>query len=237
MSLKTALSRYRSFGNTFNYRGERTIQMINLFKEEIVLENSRVKLIPFSKKYEGELRKIIIDEELSFNVNCKNHEDVRQYVERMLSKRQDNVLYPFIIIDKLKHEVAGSTSFGHIHPDNKRLEIGWTWYGRPFRGTGLNKACKFELFKYAFEQLQFRRVQLSADIDNIRSQKAILKLGATREGIFRSNYINALGESRDDVYFSMVVSEWEAIKQSVFKEYAAINVPDNDNQIHVKSPI
>jgi RimJ/RimL family protein N-acetyltransferase len=191
----------------------------NVFKEEIVLENSRVKLVPFSKKYEGELRKIIIDEEISFTVNCKNHEDISYYVEKMLGKRQENVLYPFIIIDKLKNQVAGSTSFGHIHPDNKRLEIGWTWYGRPFRGTGLNKACKFEMLKFAFESMQFRRVQLSADIDNIRSQKAILKLGATREGLFRSNYINALGESRDDVYYSIVYSEWDTIKQSVYTEF------------------
>jgi RimJ/RimL family protein N-acetyltransferase len=194
-------------------------QTNNMFKEEIVLENNRVKLVPFSKKYESELRKIIIDEEISFTVNCKNHEDVSHYVEKMLSKRQENVLYPFIIIDKLKHEVAGSTSFGHIHPDDKRLEIGWTWYGQPFRGTGLNKACKFEMFKFAFEEMQFRRVQLSADIDNIRSQKAILKLGATREGLFRSNYINAQGESRDDVYFSIVYSEWDVIKQTLFSEF------------------
>jgi RimJ/RimL family protein N-acetyltransferase len=194
-------------------------QAYNVFKEEIVLENNRVKLIPFSKKYEGELRKIIIDEEILFTVNCKNHEDVSHYVEKMLGKRQENVLYPFIIIDKQTHEVAGSTSFGHIHPDNKRLEIGWTWYGRPFRGTGLNKACKFVMFKFAFEEMKFRRVQLSADVDNIRSQKAILKLGATREGLFRSNYINSLGESRDDIYYSIVSSEWDTIKQSVFSEF------------------
>jgi RimJ/RimL family protein N-acetyltransferase len=193
--------------------------MYNLFKEEIILENNRVKLVPFSKKYEAELRKIIIDEDISFVVRCKTTEDVSHYVEKMLVKRQENVLYPFIIIDKQTHEVAGSTSFGHIHPDNKRLEIGWTWYGQPFRGTGLNKACKFELLKFAFEQMLFRRVQLSADIDNIRSQKAILKLGTTREGLFRSNYINALGESRDDVYFSMVYTEWESIKQTNFNEF------------------
>jgi RimJ/RimL family protein N-acetyltransferase len=195
------------------------MQTYNVFKEEIVLENHRVKLVPFSKKYEGELRKIIIDEDISFTVNWRNNADVSQYVERMLVKRRENVLYPFIIIDKLKHEVAGSTSFGHIHPDNKRLEIGWTWYGQPFRGTGLNKACKFEMLKFAFEEMQFRRVQLSADIDNIRSQKAIHKLGATREGIFRSNYINDRGESRDDVYFSMIYSEWDSIKQSIYNEF------------------
>lgn len=195
------------------------MQVINLFKEEIVLENSRVKLVPFSRKYEAELRKNIIDDDINYTIICKTNEDVSHYVEQMLVKRQDNVLYPFIVIDKLTNQVAGSTSFGHIFPDNKRLEIGWTWFGFPFRGTGLNKACKFEILKFAFEQIQFRRVQISADIANIRSQKAILKLGATREGLFRSNYINADGESRDDVYFSIIHSEWESIKQKVFNEF------------------
>jgi RimJ/RimL family protein N-acetyltransferase len=192
----------------------------NLFKQEIILENSRAKLVPFSRKYTGELAKIILDEELFFAVNCKTVEEVNQYMERTLRRRAENVTYPFIIIDKNTNQVAGSTSFGHIELDNKRLEIGWTWYGRPFRGTGLNKACKYELLKYAFESMEFRRVQFSADIDNIRSQKAILKLGATREGLFRSNYINSLGDSRDDVYYSMIYSEWDEIKQSVFKEFA-----------------
>jgi RimJ/RimL family protein N-acetyltransferase len=198
------------------------MKMINLFKNEITMENSRVKLVPFAKKYEMDLRKIIKDDDITYTVTCKTNEDVSKYVERMLGRRQDNVLYPFIIIDKITNEVAGSTSFGHIFEDNKRLEIGWTWLGKSFRGTGLNKACKYELIKYAFEMMQFRRVQWSADIDNIRSQKAILKLGATREGLFRSNYINRYGESRDDVYFSMVDSEWDSIKQSVFKEYVQL---------------
>jgi RimJ/RimL family protein N-acetyltransferase len=202
-----------------NFLGEMFMHLINLFKEEIILQNSRAKLVPFSRKYEGELRKIMIDPDISFTVSCQSNEDVSHYVERMLGKRQDNVLYPFIIIDKLTHEVAGSTSFGHIFPDNKRLEIGWSWLGQSFRGTSLNKACKFEMLKFVFEQMQFRRVQLSADIDNIRSQKAILKLGAIREGLFRSNYINAQGESRDDVYYSIVDSEWETLKQTVFKEF------------------
>jgi RimJ/RimL family protein N-acetyltransferase len=68
----------------------------------------------------------------------------------------------------------------------------------------LNKACKFELLKYVFENLGFRRVQVSVDVENIRSQKAVIKLGAKQEGVFRSNYIDASGNSRDDMYFSMI---------------------------------
>jgi RimJ/RimL family protein N-acetyltransferase len=208
------------------------LQKLDLFTSEIILENSRVKLVPFSEKYEADLRKIIFDEELSFSVNCKNDEDLRRYIQNAMKQKNEFMAYPFIIIDKLTHEVAGSTRYGHMFFDNKRLEIGWTWYGRKFRGTGLNKACKFELLNYAFETMDFRRVQLSADIDNIRSQKAIAKLGATREGIFRANYINSSGESRDDVYYSLVQTEWAALKSSIFNEYALDKAAwSNRNQI------
>jgi len=190
----------------------------NFYAVDIILENHRVRLVPFSVAFEEELRSMLFDDELSFSVNCKNEEDVRSYVQRTLEQRDLKLAYPFIVIDKRTGEVAGSTRLGHIQFGNKRLEIGWTWYGHKFRGTGLNHACKYELLRYAFETMQFRRVQLSADIDNVRSQKAILKLGATQEGIFRSNYINHLGESRDDVYFSITHNEWPELKRSVFQE-------------------
>jgi RimJ/RimL family protein N-acetyltransferase len=195
------------------------LQKLDLFTSEVILENNRVKLVPFSEKYEADLHKIIFDEEL-FNVNCKTDADFERYMKTTLKQKNEFMAYPFIIIDKQTNEVAGSTRYGHLFFDNKRLEIGWTWYGRKFRGTGLNKACKFELLNYAFDTMDFRRVQLSADVDNIRSQKAIAKLGATREGIFRANYINSSGESRDDVYFSIVKSEWAALKHTVFSEFA-----------------
>jgi RimJ/RimL family protein N-acetyltransferase len=187
------------------------------FTKDIILENERVRLIPFSEAFEEDLRQIIFDEELSFTVNCKNDKDVRNYIKQTAELRDLKLSYPFIIIDKNSGEAAGSTRLGHINFGNKRLEIGWTWYGRKFRGTGLNHACKYELLKHTFEAMQFRRVQLSADVDNIRSQKAIMKLGAIKEGIFRSNYINHLGESRDDVYFSITHKDWPEVKKTAFE--------------------
>jgi RimJ/RimL family protein N-acetyltransferase len=83
----------------------------------------------------------------------------------------------------------------------------------------INKACKFELLKYAFEKMKFQRVQFSVDAENIRSQKAVLKLGAKKEGLFRSNYLDAFGMSRDDIYYSIVASEWNDLKETIFKQY------------------
>lgn len=189
------------------------------YKKQILLENHRVKLVPFEEVYKEKLKRIIYDEDLHFSVECKNDEDFQKYIYETIDQRKSGNSYPFLVIDKRTNEIAGSTRYGHIQFNNKRLEIGWTWYGKQFRGTGLNKACKYELLKYVFEIMNFRRVQLSADIENIRSQKAIKKLGATQEGIFRANYIDSSGISRDDVYFSIIHTEWNEIKKSVFKEF------------------
>ena len=76
-----------------------------------------------------------------------------------------------------------------------------------------------ELLKYGFEQIGLRRIQFSADLENIKSQKAIEKLGATQEGIFRNNYIDSLGNSKNDVYYSIIEEDWKNIKERYFSEY------------------
>lgn len=189
-----------------------------MFDRDIILENGRVKLVPFSKEFKGDLMKIAFDSSIwtYMGLQIQSEEDLNAYISSSIQERLDRRAYPFIIIDKSTNKVAGSTRFGNIHLYNKRLEIGWTWYGTEFHGTGLNHACKYELLKFAFEELNFNRVQFSADIDNLRSQKAILKLGAKQEGIFRSNYIDEKGNTRDDIYFSIVVSEWEQVKKQFF---------------------
>ncbi|CAG7651497.1 hypothetical protein PAESOLCIP111_06327 [Paenibacillus solanacearum] len=193
----------------------------SFFERHIRLENDRIILLPFSEQFEEGLSRIIYgDSELSrFSVNCRSESDLNAYIQRTVGEREKRNAYPFIVIDKTTNEVAGATRFGNIVFPNKRLEIGWTWYGKAYRGKGLNKACKYELLKYAFEVMGFQRVQMSADIDNVQSQRAIAKLGATKEGVFRNNYINSAGESRDDVYYSIVASEWEYIKRTVFKGF------------------
>jgi len=186
----------------------------------IVLENQRVKLVPFSEEYEAELREFIFDDGMDYSgAYSKTNEDVDRYINKTMNELKNHISYPFIVIDKATNEVAGSTRYGNISFESLKLEIGWTWYGKKFRGSGLNKACKFELLKFAFETINFRRVQFSADIDNIRSQKAILKLGAKQEGIFRANDIDSDGNSRDEAYFSIIHTEWDHIKNKNFINY------------------
>jgi RimJ/RimL family protein N-acetyltransferase len=196
------------------------LKVVNEFyNNQIILENDLVKLIPFEEKYKKQLKNIIYDEEVYYTIECKNDAELDKYIDETVNQRMLGNSYPFLVIDKRTNEIAGSTRFGNVQFNNKRLEIGWTWYGKLYRGTGLNKACKFELLKYAFEIMDFRRVQFSADIRNSRSQKAIKKLGATKEGVFRANYMDTSGVSRDDVYFSIIHTEWNDIKRNMFKEF------------------
>lgn len=195
--------------------------MDDLYSTDIVLENGLVKLVPFLKTHEIGLKKIIFDKEITRYTgnHIVSNEDLQKYITRTLTSRREEKSYPFTVIDKRTGEVAGCTRLGNINFQSKRLEIGWTWYGRPYRGTGVNKATKYELLRFAFEELRFNRVQFSVDAENIRSQKAVLKLGAKQEGIFRSNYINAAGEPRDDIYFSIICTEWPEIKKAIFSEF------------------
>ncbi|WP_139995810.1 GNAT family N-acetyltransferase [Paenibacillus paridis] len=195
--------------------------MDHFFQREIVLENQHVKLVPFEAKYAEGLRKIIFDEQITrfTGAHYRNESDLQKYIVATLESRAASQAYPFIVIDQASGEVAGSTRYGNLIIGSKRLEIGWTWYGEAFRGTTVNKACKYELLRYAFEEMQFNRVQFSVDAENTRSQKAVRKLGAKQEGIFRCNYMNTDGECRDDIYYSIIHLEWAELKQMVFLEF------------------
>ncbi len=109
--------------------------------------------------------------------------------------------------------LVGSTRYLAIEPAHRRLEIGHTWYAPQVWRTQVNPACKLALMRYAFETLGCNRVELKTDNLNLRSQAAIAALGATREGVFRAHMVRRDGSLRDSVYFSVVRSEWPAVRE------------------------
>jgi len=193
----------------------------NILKSNIQLENDRVLFLPFENQRNQELKEIIFEKEIwkYMGMDMKNENDFEKYLMNTMTDKLNGICYPFLIIDKKSDRVAGSTRYGYLNPASQKCEIGWTWYGTEFQGTGLNKACKYELLNFGFDKIGFRRIQFSADQENLRSQRAIEKLGAKKEGVFRNNYIDSNGSSKNDVYFSIIREEWDNLKKERFVEF------------------
>ena len=192
-----------------------------ILQSAIILENEKVLLIPFENERNIELKEIIFDDEIwkYMGMYVRNNQDFENYIQSTLKQKEAGICYPFLIIDKATNRVAGSTRYGYLNHASQKCEIGWTWYGKDFQGTGLNKACKYELLNFGFENIQYRRIQFSADLENIRSQRTIENLGALKEGLFRNNYVDSEGNSKDDVYYSIILEEWQSTKRDYFEEF------------------
>uniref|UniRef100_UPI004047B39F GNAT family N-acetyltransferase n=1 Tax=Algoriphagus sp. TaxID=1872435 RepID=UPI004047B39F len=113
----------------------------------------------------------------------------------------------FVVVDKGSQQYLGSTGFGNYFPREQRIEIGWTWLGRAAQGTGTNREMKSLMLAYAFEELGMLRVEFKTDVLNLPARKALLRLGATEEGILRSHTLMTHGRRRDTIYYSFLKGE------------------------------
>ncbi len=136
--------------------------------------------------------------------------DTRQWIDEALS---DPVSLPFVIVETGKNKVVGSTRYLNIRPQHRALEIGWTWLGQEWQRTGVNTEVKTLLLTHAFERLGCIRVEFKTDARNLRSQRSLERIGATMEGVLRNHMIVQGGHYRDSVYFSVIASEWPAVKE------------------------
>ena len=186
----------------------------------ILIEDNTVRLEPLEEHHYDLLLPVALHTELwAFTVaRIKTKADFRNYFDTAMAEKRSSKSYPFAIYDKVNDEYAGSTRFANIEFEHRKLEIGWTWIRPSLQGTGFNRHCKFLLLSYCFETLGLNRVELKTSLLNLRSQKAMLKIGAVREGVLRKNIINDDGSIRDTVYFSFINNEWPFVKTSFFKE-------------------
>jgi len=116
----------------------------------------------------------------------------------------------FVVIDKQSRKVLGSTGFGNYFRRDQRIEIGWTWLGKAFQGTGINAQMKSLMLQYAFGELGMLRVEFKTDVLNLPARQALLRLGATEEGILRSHTLMTKSRRRDTIYYSFLKGEWPA---------------------------
>ncbi len=135
--------------------------------------------------------------------------DMRGWVTDILNRKGD---LPFVAVHLASGRVAGATRFLNVVPKDRGLEIGGTWYGPEFQRTAVNTECKYLLLRHAFETLGAIRVQLKTDSRNVRSQKAIERIGGVKEGVLRNHMILPDGYIRHSVFYSIVDSEWPAVK-------------------------
>jgi len=136
-------------------------------------------------------------------------ENLKIYIDNAVKLRQEAKVYPFIVFHKKDNKYIGSTRFYNIEPERKILELGFTWYGKNYQGTGINKNCKYLLFDFAFSKLGIERVGLGANSKNQRSINAMKSVGCTVEGILRSRGYDAEGQRIDSVVLSILKNEWQ----------------------------
>jgi len=145
---------------------------------------------------------------------------MRNWVLDIMSRAEMGTDLPFAVIHLASGRVAGATRYLNIMPKDRGLEVGGTWYGLEFQRTIVNTECKYLLLTHAFEILRCIRVQLKTDVRNVRSQRAIERLGAVKEGVLRNHMILPDGHYRDSVFYSILDTEWPAIKKSLEEKLA-----------------
>jgi RimJ/RimL family protein N-acetyltransferase len=133
----------------------------------------------------------------------------KRHFEEAIKAREDKKEYPFIVFDKRSKTYAGATRFYDIQLANQTLQLGYTWYGKDFQATGLNKHCKFLLLSFAFEQMGMERVEFRAHAGNERSIAAMKSIGCIAEGILRKVVPMHDGGRRDTIVLSILKEEWE----------------------------
>ena len=193
----------------------------DFFFGDVVLENDRARLEPLKPEHFEKLLPIALNLEIweFTSATVTDEKSFQKYFTQALSEKSEKASYPFAIFDIQANQYAGCTRYANIFFEHKRLEIGWTWYHPPLQRTGLNKNCKHLLLSYAFDVLQLNRVELKTSGTNVKSQGAMLKIGAVKEGTLRRHMISERGMLRDSVYFSFIREEWEETKQNYFAEF------------------
>ena len=142
-------------------------------------------------------------------------EKMTEWVQHQLAGKTSGSELAFAVIHLQSGKVVGSTRYLDIRPEHRALEIGGTWYGTAFQRTVVNTEAKYLLLCHAFETLGCIRVQLKTDSRNERSQRAIERIGAKREGVLRNHMILPDGVYRDSVYYSIIENEWPGVKKQL----------------------
>ena len=196
------------------YHARVSAQQPQTWVQPVTLEGSLVRLEPLRHDHLADLALVAFDQPV-WRWTIARPQDaagLEGWVETALANAEAGIERPFATIDCASGRAIGSTRFMSIVPEHRRLEIGWTWVGTAFQRTGANREAKLLQLGHAFEVLGANRVEFKTHAGNERSRAALVGIGATFEGIFRSHMIMPDGSLRDSAYFSVVADDWPAVK-------------------------
>nr|WP_315203455.1 GNAT family protein [uncultured Flavobacterium sp.] len=193
------------------------------FPQNTILEDELILLRPLELTDVDNLLDISLNEPETWKyslVPANGKENLINYIQLAIKARENKSEFPFIVYDKKSGKYAGSTRFYDINLPFKTLQLGYTWYGKDFRGTGLNKHCKYLLLRFAFETLGMERVEFRADNNNQRSIEAMKSIGCKVEGVLRSNMPTYESDvRRDSIILSILKEEWfGGVKENLSKK-------------------
>jgi RimJ/RimL family protein N-acetyltransferase len=182
--------------------------------QPVTLRGHAVRLEPLTLGHVDALARVGLDPELwQWIPNAlTNADEMRAYVQTALDEQARGVSLPFAIVDQATDAVIGCTRYGNVVAQHRRLEIGWTWITRSHQRTAANTEAKLLLLTHAFETLGAHRVEFKTDVLNEKSRRALARIGAVEEGIFRRHVVTASGRVRDSIYFSILDTEWPETK-------------------------
>ena len=182
------------------------------FEYNYYLENDFVILEPLQESHFDDLLKFSLSEPELWTyslIKADSELNLRNYLNLALKGKEHQKEYPFIVYDKINKCYAGSTRFYDIQVENSCIQLGYTWYGKQFQRTGVNRHCKFLLLEFAFKILEAERVEFRVDNENKESIDAMKNIGCTPEGILRSNSPKSDGTRRDSIVLSILKKEWK----------------------------
>ena len=192
-----------------------------MIPQDLILETNKVILRPIEENdRDAFLHLAKQDEEMwkYFSLNLGNEAQLTKWMQMAFADKKAETRRPFTIIDKASGQIAGSSSMGNISYYDLRLEIGWSWLGKDFRSTGLNRHAKFSMMRYAFEELNFERVEFKTDVLNERARQGLRKVGGIEEGILRSHVTMWNNRRRTSIYYSVLKDEWPNLRETIFAD-------------------
>lgn len=185
----------------------------------VELENEHVRLRPVALTDRAALAEIAFDDDIwrFFVQRIDTDADLDRFIQLAVEDTAANRRAVFAVIDKGTGAVAGSMAYGNLAEADRRMEIGWSWLGRAYRGKGVNRWAKLLLLQHAFEQLDCERVEFKTDMLNLQARRGLQNIGATEEGVLRSFNYMPDGRRRDAIYYSILRREWPVVRSGLLQ--------------------